>query len=125
MRRNRSIRVFGTMLLLFVLATATYAFTANNTFSGDNQAGQGVGVISGYEASNISYTLDSGDPSSIASVTFTLDGAATDVRARINTTAADGAWATCTPEGVVTDRWDCAATQSVNPANELEVVAVN
>ena len=65
MRRNRSIRVFGTMLLLFVLATATYAFTAANTVP-DSNAGFGSGDITGYEVTDIAYTISGNELTGIA-----------------------------------------------------------
>src|SRR5690554_5102669 len=91
MRRNRFLRTFGVMLLLFILATAMYAFTAENTVN-ESKAGIGDGEISGFTVSDVSYTLDETDPSDITGVSFNLDVAAGSAYARIN----DGAWATCT-----------------------------
>lgn len=87
-------RTMALVIVLVVLATATYGFAAGNTVP-NGQAGEGQGVISGYTVSNVVYTLDSGDPSAFASVAFDLDAAASDVYAGLD---AGGAidWVSCT-----------------------------
>ena len=68
MRRNRILRTFGVMILLFVMATAMYAFTASNTVP-DSNAGFGSGDIAGYTVSDITYDIDGNE---ITAVYFTL-----------------------------------------------------
>lgn len=86
-------RTMALLILMLVLATATYGFAAANTVP-DGQAGEGSGAISGYTVSNVVYTLDSSDPSAFASVAFDLDAAASDVYAGLD---AGGAidWVSC------------------------------
>jgi hypothetical protein len=62
--------------LALVLATAAYGFAAANTVPNTN-AGDGTGTVSGFDASNINYTMDATDPSLIASVAFDLSPAGT------------------------------------------------
>jgi hypothetical protein len=60
-RRNRSRRLFATMLFAGVLAFAAYAFTAGNVIPG-SQAGHGAETISGYAVSNVAYNLNATNP---------------------------------------------------------------
>lgn len=112
------------MLLLFILATATYAFTAGNTVPA-TKAGQGVNTISGYAVTNVDYALDTNDASNVSGVTFDLDAAADTVQARVNTNATDGAWMACSNSTSFT--WVCTLTapEPINPITELEIVAVD
>jgi len=123
MRRNRFIRTIGVMLLLFVLATAMYAFTALNTVEG-SKAGIGDGAITGYTVSNISYDLDADDPSQIEGVSFTLNAPAGSAYARITF----GEWEQCTalPSLVSSQsNWTCAVSGSTLAAVNLEVAAAD
>jgi len=118
MRRNRTIRTIGIFMLLFVLTTAMYAFTASNTVD-DSRAGIGDGAIDGYDVTNISWTLDATDPSLITGVSFDLDAAAGSAYARVDT----GAWAACT-NGSGTS-WTCAVSGDTLAAGSLEVAAAD
>ena len=74
----------GRKLLLPVAAVAlaggSFAFLASNTFSGSNNAGSGETTISGYNVSDVHYTIDTGhigdyseNSANVASVSFKLD----------------------------------------------------
>jgi len=89
-------RILALLILVLVLGAATYGFADANTFSeGDSYAGEGEGVVSGYDVTTVRYVLDSSDPREFASVSFTLDSSATSVYAGVG----DGstiAWTSCT-----------------------------
>ena len=60
--RKRRRRLALVALLAFVLGTTAVAYAANITFNGAanaGAAGEGAGTISGYNVTNIKYTLDS------------------------------------------------------------------
>ena len=76
--RKRKRRIALVALLAFVLGTTAFAYAASITFNGASDAGaagQGSGDISGYDVTNIHYTLDDNDPSNLTGVTFELSPA--------------------------------------------------
>jgi len=124
MLRTRSRRRRRTAVIIAVaaaLAFAAYAFTAANTVP-SSQAGDGSGTISGYTVSNIAYTLDSTNAANIESVAFTLDAAATTVKAKV--VAASSTYTDCSNTGG--NNWSCdiEPDPSVLAADELRVIAV-
>ena len=124
MLRTRSRRRRRTAVIIAVaaaLAFAAYAFTAANTVP-SSQAGDGSGTISGYTVSNIAYTLDSTNAANIESVAFTLDAAATTVKAKV--VAASSTYTDCSNTGG--NNWSCdiEPDPSVLSADELRVIAV-
>jgi uncharacterized protein (DUF885 family) len=67
------------------------AFTASNT---GGPSGEGAGAISGYKISNVSYQLDSANPTQLAAISFSLAPAsATTAQIRLSS---DGPWYRCT-----------------------------
>ena len=94
-------RVLALIILLLVLGTATYGFAASNTVADAGKAGEGSNTVSGYTVTAVTYTLDSSDPTQLDAVDFTLDTAATDVYAGIDTNPASTIqWRSCTnPSG--------------------------
>jgi hypothetical protein len=102
------------------LALTTYAFTAANTVP-DTRAGQGDGAITGYDVTNVNYTL-AANPANIDSVSFTLDNPADTVRAKV--VAASGTYATCSVAGLNVT-CDLVPDVSVLSADELSVIAVD
>jgi hypothetical protein len=102
------------------LALATYAFTASNTVP-NTKAGQGEGTITGYNVSSVAYNL-AANPANIDTVTFTLDSAATSVRAKL--LSGSGAYTTCGVSGGTSVTCDFAPDVSVLAADELSVIAV-
>ena len=79
---KKSVKIFVLVVLVLALSGFTYAFAAANTVPA-TKAGDGSGVISGYTITNVKYNLDGTTPSNIASVTFTLDVAATSASIRL------------------------------------------
>jgi len=79
-------RIFGgigIIGLLVGLGIGAYAFTATNTFSGTNKAGDGSDAITPYNVSAIHYNLDPSVYGAIYSVSFTTDTSASSVQAQI------------------------------------------
>jgi len=114
-------RLLVLLVLAVVLSAATYGFAAANTVD-DSVAGEGAGDISGYDVSNVVYTLNSTDPTQFASVSFDLDASASDVHAGIG----NGSliyWTTCSG-GPTSFSCDLSgSTVSVAAAVELHVSA--
>ena len=110
------------LVMAIVLSAATYGFAAANSVP-DGVAGEGFGNISGYNISNVVYTLDGSDPTQFASVAFTLDANASDVYAGLG----DGSliyWIDC---GGGPLNFTCnltGSTVSVGDAVELHVSSV-
>ena len=74
---SRISKTFLVTIVVLVFATAAYAFAAGNTFSdATNSAGDGADTISGYDVSNVNYTLDTSNPANVTFVDFDLDAAA-------------------------------------------------
>jgi hypothetical protein len=94
-------------LLVFVMASAigvsAYAFTASNTVA-SHSAGAGSAAVSGYTvASPTNYTF-SADGTTMNSVTFDLDKAASDVAVALTAAApTQGDWT------------DCGASEAASP----------
>ena len=59
---------------LALVAVSTYGFAATNNVDTSN-AGDGNGDISGYDVTNVHYTLDSNNPSQVNQVSFDLSPA--------------------------------------------------
>jgi hypothetical protein len=103
------------------LALATFAFTASNTVPG-SKAGKGEGAISGYAVSSVAYTLSASNPANIDSVAFTLDSAATTVKAKLQQSSST--YTDCTLAGLnVTCNF--SPDVAVLSADELSVIAVS
>jgi hypothetical protein len=116
---KRSSRVLLVTLLLFVLAGATYAFAATNTFPETaGYAGDGSATISGYAVTNIQYTT-SGE--NLTGVSFDLNASASNVQASV---VAGGTLVLCSDSGTGKS-WSCTFTGvTVLDAVSLRVVAV-
>jgi hypothetical protein len=102
------------------LALATYAFTASNTVPA-TKAGKGEGAISGYTVSAVAYSLAS-NPANIDSVAFTLNSAATSVKAKL--VQGSSTYTNCAVSGGTSVTCDFSPDVSVTSADELSVVAV-
>ncbi|MCJ7724143.1 MAG: hypothetical protein MUP03_08430 [Anaerolineales bacterium] len=117
---KRAFKVLLVSIVVFTISTVAYAFAAANTV-GDSQAGDGEGAISGYDVTDIEYTLDASDPSMIGSVDFTTNAVAGVASVSFD----DGtSWYDCTSAGG-TD-WSCdlaSGAVDVLLAVELRVVA--
>ena len=119
-KRRRRLVIVG--LLAFVLGTTGFAYAASLTFNGGTDAGRagsGTGTISGYDVTNVHYTLDSSNPVNITGVQFQLaPDTATTAKANLN----GGAWATCAHAGGV---WSCPVTGNAHAAVNLGVAAAD
>jgi len=122
MFKIRSSKMFITVLVILVFATAAFAFAASNTVP-VSYAGEGASVTSGYTVTNVVYNLNGTTASNIDSVTFTLNAAASTVSIRLVTTSS---YYSCTnPSG---NNWSCDTTSpqaTVAAADELRVVAAD
>ncbi|HTX91152.1 MAG TPA: hypothetical protein VMC09_08045 [Anaerolineales bacterium] len=118
---KRALTVFLIGLLAFAFASIVYAYAATNTVD-LSKAGDGVATVSGYHASNVTYTVGTANPADITSVAFDLDGTGTTVEVRF---AAGGTLYNCSNGGSGT-HYSCTITPntvSVTSINSLEVVA--
>lgn len=121
--RKRKRRFVLVALLAFVLGTTAFAYAASLTFNGGTNAGAagtGSGTISGYDVTNISYTLDTNDPVNITGVEFALNpDTATTVQAKITGMTS---WAACTDGGTT---WSCPVSGDALAAVALQVAAAD
>ena len=114
-------RVYKFLLILFIVGAFTAvatAFAATNTVPSGN-AGEGSGVVSGFDITSVHYNLNGTDPNNIDSVSFTISPAANTVKIQL---VSGGAWYSCTG----TTSISCTTTSpqaTVNPVNNLDVVA--
>jgi hypothetical protein len=117
--RRRSRFVYAA-LLASVAGSSAFAFANSNTVPASS-AGSGSGTISGYSATNVSYTLDASNPQNIDAVTFTISPTTTaTVKVQLSS---GGAWYSCSDTaGSVS----CATTSpqaTAAAATQLTVVA--
>jgi hypothetical protein len=120
---NKRIKILFVVVVVLVLAAATYAFAAANTVP-PSKAGDGSGVVSGYTVSAIHYALNGTNPTTIDTVTFTLDTApVAGSTIKIKLIAAGSTWFTCTNAGTaVTCNNGSTLSAPVSTADSLEVV---
>jgi hypothetical protein len=119
---RRSLRIALCLAGALIIAVAVYAFTASNTVPA-TAAGSGSAAISGYTVSSVDYTLNSGTPTNIDEVSFTLSPTAADtVQVQL---ASGGAFYECinTSGSVSCDTTSPQAT--VAAATQLTVLAVD
>ncbi|HUV16312.1 MAG TPA: hypothetical protein VMW28_07105 [Pelolinea sp.] len=105
---------------IFAIATAIYSFAASNTVP-STYLGEGAGTISGYIVSNITYVLNSSNPSNLDEVQFTLDNSASTVKIKL--VAAGSDFYDC---ALNAGTWECPTTSpqaTVVSADELRVIA--
>lgn len=118
-------KVLAAVAIAGVVAAGGSAFTASSAVP-DHKLGQDVGEISGYVTSGITYTYDSAG-TTITNVVFTLDGAASTVKARVTSSAASVAYVNCDPNlatVLLANDWTCdVADVTVANANGLDVFA--
>jgi hypothetical protein len=121
MAYKKSAKILMLVVLVLALSGFTYAFAATNTVPA-TYAGDGSGTISGYTVTNVHYDLNATTPTTIDSVTFTLDAAATTVKIKL--VASGSTWYSCS--NTTGTNWSCTTTgASVSAADSLEVVATN
>ena len=120
-RKHGTKKTLGLVLVVGVVAAASFAFTAQNTVEA-TQAGDGNEAISGFDISDVTYTQNPLDPTLLATYSFTLDGDASSVDAR--TVSTQVGYDTCV-EGLL-NRWTCTApaATTIEALNTLRVIAV-
>lgn len=107
-------------VVMVVIVSTTYAFASENPPL-SSQLGEGSGMASGYSVTNIAYHLNA-DPTSIDSISFTLDSAAAIVKIGINNTASP--WFNCS--NVISNDWICQTVGVTTLSVEiLRVIATN
>jgi len=116
---KRSIKFFIIVIVAFAFASVATAYAASNIVP-PSRAGDGSGAISGYTVSAIHYVLN-GTPTTIDSVTFTLNSApVAGSTIKIRLVAAGPTWYNCTNAGTAVT---CTTTgASVSTADNMEVV---
>jgi hypothetical protein len=102
-----------------VVGYSAYAFTASNTVE-SSAAGDGSATVSGYDVTDIAYTLNGTTYSNIDQVSFTIDP----VDAGTTKAKLDGNWYDCVnTAGAVT--CDTTSPQlTVTPLDSLEALVV-
>jgi hypothetical protein len=118
---KRALRIFIIVIVVFAFATVAYASAAANTVP-TSKAGDGSAAVSGYTVSAVHYNLNAANPTTIDSVTFTLDTApVAGGTLKIMLVSGGSTWYSCTN---VTTAVTCSTTGApVSTANSLEVVA--
>jgi hypothetical protein len=122
---KRALKVLIIGIIVFALATVTYAFAAANTVNNSN-AGDGSGTISGYNITAIAYTLDGSNPANITKLTFTLTPIGGGSDASVVWVSLTGAtpYTSCTVSGTTaTCLWSGAGEPTVLSATSLRVIA--
>ncbi|MGE3075396.1 MAG: hypothetical protein AB7N24_16695 [Dehalococcoidia bacterium] len=74
-KKLKSPRRLMALAVFAIVAMSAFGFAASNTINNGGKAGDGYGQISGYNVTNVHYTLKNGNDE-LATVTFTLDSAA-------------------------------------------------
>jgi hypothetical protein len=117
---RRTKRLALAALIAGVVASSAYAFTASNTVPATN-AGSASTAISGYTATNVSYTLNAANPQNIDAVTFTISPITTaTVKVQL---AAAGSWYTCSNTAGSVSCATTAPQATAVLATQLTVVA--
>ena len=107
-------------MLAVVVIYPIRAFASSNT--GAPAGGEGVGAISGWNVSNISYQPSS-DPSKISAVEFDLDSAARTVF--VSLASGDATFYACANTYAYHWQCDIAGGMNVSSMDEARVVASN
>jgi hypothetical protein len=118
----KNLKVLLVVFVIVAISASAYAFAAANTVPA-TKAGDGTGTVSGYTITNVVYTLNGTDPSTLDSVEFDLGAAAATGKVKAQLVATTGTWYNCTQVGVTTV-WTCSTTGlTASSVNQLRVVA--
>ena len=115
-------RVVGAVIVAAVLGLGAYAFTATNTVPATS-AGSGSGTISGYTISNVQYQLNTGTPTNIDSLTFTLSANATTAKAKV--VSGSSTYTDCTIASGIDVTCNFSPDVTVVSADQLSVIATS
>ena len=123
MNIKRNLKLALALLALMILMVAVYGFAASNTVS-TSAAGDGSAVISGYAVTNIHYNLNTTDPASIDSMTFTVAPAIPAGGAvHVKLIATGTTYTSCAVAGGTNVTCTFAGGVSVLNADQLRVIA--
>lgn len=123
-KKLKNPRRLAALAVFAVIAMSAFGFAATNTFAGPNRAGNGSNVISGFNVSNIHYSLQAGAGDYLDGVSFDLDSPASEVQVRVD----GSAWISCGASSGGSNTVNCAipaGTITVASAASLEVSAVS
>jgi hypothetical protein len=122
--RIPTLRLLAMLGLMLVLSATAYGFAAANTVP-ESGAGDGQNTISGYDITNVTYTLNSTTPSNLATVAFDIAptaGASAPSTVKVKLVSASSTWFACS--NTATTNWSCTITGvTATQADELRVVA--
>ena len=122
MFHSRTFRSIVILIVALVFASTVYAMAASNTLPADVKAGDGSSAISGFEVTDVSYNLDSGTPSNIASADLTFDS--NDPAPSTVIAILDSEQSTCNKDAVNDYLWNCPfTTVTAYDAATLRVIA--
>src|SRR5690242_828895 len=117
----RILQVLLTVFVITLIASTTYAFAAENSAL-PSTAGEGASTVSGYNVTNVAYSLNAGDPTRVDTVSFTLSANAGIVRIKLNDSGST--WYNCTV--LSGNNWACnTAGATVASIGQLRVVATS
>jgi hypothetical protein len=110
--------LFG--MLAVIVIVPIHAFASSST--GAPAGGEGAGIISGWDVSNISYQSSS-DPSRVTSVEFDLNSPAQNVSVKL--VSGDSTYFQCA--NIYAYHWQCdlAGGMEISSMDEVRVVASN
>jgi len=112
-KKRTRYQVLGLISLSLVIAAVSYGFAGLGAVNSASILGVGYGVLSEYQVSKISYTLDVNEPTSFTAVEFVADQVDGSLQVGVSATK-DGAviWAdNCQVTGVF---WTCTFSESVD-----------
>ena len=112
-----NLRLLIALAIIAILATAAYGFAASNTVD-PSKAGDGSAAVSGYNVTNITYTVAT-DPTILATVQFQLNDTATTVKTSLNN---GGSWTSCADQGA--NVWKCDVSSLSAPVANVSLLRV-
>ena len=119
------LRVVAIALFTIVTGSVGYAFADSNSGLA-GLGGDGAGAISGYSVGNVSYTLNSLDPTRISAVSFDIDADDAPVTVKLKLVSSSETWHDCAVSAAqIPARATCTlhASVAVAEVNEVRVVA--
>ena len=121
-------RTLAVVVLLLILATASFGFAAANTVT-DTYAGDGIGNVLGYNGITVAWALNAANPSQSTGTTLTFPSNVGSVYVLLRTGAASpgawqATWTDCSP-AVPGLTATCTFAASVNVAEIWEIRVVS
>jgi hypothetical protein len=111
-QKRTRIQILGLVSLSLIIAAMSYGFAGVNASSA-GLLGVGYGVLSEYQVSKISYTLDVNEPTSFTAVEFAADQVDGSILAGVSATKTGAiVWADdCQQDGAF---WTCTFSETVD-----------